>query len=254
MQSTADPVIALSAATLRDLVRRPAFALGVAAILALLAPLPRLGNPAASAADNSALAVELALATVGIVAALVAGACGVQAGTAADGQATPEILTTPCSTVAVAGGRVAGITAAVGALVASVVAGTAALWALVGPFPEIRAPFSVGLSLLGTLLAALAFASFGLFLGACTTRWLAHLLVVGLLVVGRGVPTGGPSTAIDLLASAVTPTARLEVTRDVAFGRAISIAALAFGAAAVLCAAAAAVLGAARRLERREGS
>lgn len=250
-------VSALALATFRNLVRRPGTALGALATAALLAILPRLGSPAASAPDNASLALELALTTLAWVLVLGSGAAGVQAASAeSDGGAAPELLATPTGVGTYVAGRVVGIVAVGAVVLLGVGSVTAGAWAVQGLLPEQAAMTSLGLALLGTLMTVPVFAAFGMLFGAWAPRPLAFLLVVVAALATRTVAVGlAEAGPIARAAAEVLPNAaRLDLARETAFGRPVSAASAFLAAAGAVFHAGAACVLAAHRITRREGA
>jgi len=248
--------MALGGATARDLVRRPGLVVGGIALVALLGPLPRLGNPAASSADNGALAVELALASLGIAASLGAGFAGIRVTTDAEGASSAEFLASPLSATTYLVGRTLGIAAVVGAGLVAVLGLTGMVWATMGSFPRIESPLAVLLGAFGIWVSAAAFAAVGMLLGAWAPARLAGVLLVSLLALSRvlPLPQGASFGLADILGAVLPPASRLEFAREIGFGRDISMLGVVLGAIAATCTAAAALLAAARRVERRESA
>jgi hypothetical protein len=246
--------LTLGGATARDLVRRPGFAIGGVALVALLGPLPRLGNPAASAADNGALAVEMGLASVGIASSLGAGFAGIRVTSDEEGTGVAEFHSAPISATTYLLGRTLGIVTVVGVGLVAVLAISGLVWTMTGSTPRLDPPSAVVLGIAGMWVAAATFAPLGMLLGAWLPARLAGVLLVLLFALSRTFPPPDGVTfgLADAVGAFLPPAPRLDFAREVAFGRTISTAGVALGAVAAACTGAAALFLAAHRVERRE--
>ena len=213
----------------RDALRRPSTWVSTACLGVFLGVIPHLGNPAAGVRDNAALAVELTIATWMTFVPFAAGALAVRG---VDRQAghglPPEVLTLPLTdaTAVLARWGVAVLVAGgVGAmaLVLAALGWWGAAHPVVSPSPVPWVGLGVGAAL-GTALAA----AIGLVYGACVTRPLALVLLALHLLVARALPVAGSDA---LWGTLVPDPLRLDVARELAFGRAVGPAWIAWGGA-----------------------
>jgi hypothetical protein len=230
---------ALAQATARDALRRPAAPVSIAAFGALLALLPRLGNPAAGIRDNAALAVDLTLSSLGLAAPLVAGALAVRGHQADDGSGwVPELTSAPTRPAALVVGRWIGA-CVVAWVVCLGAAGVGALGWIGAPTPAIP-PAAWLAAAVGVGAAAALGGALGSLYGAWFPRDLALLVlgthVVVARVVGMGATVPGWTTAL------LPDPSRLDLAREVSFGAGVATSALLLGtlgavlhSAAVLC-------------------
>jgi hypothetical protein len=243
---------ALAFGCLRDHVRRPAFVVSVALMGALLALLPRLGNPAAGVADNAALALELTLSSVTLLTVLWAGIQAVQAARGAMGESiAAELLVIPQGRWLAVVGPWAGTTAAALVLAVAAVAVGALGW-IGAPSPP--ATLSAG-GWLGLVAGGACNASVAAALGVLYSLWcprdLAVVAFVAHVAGTRAAMSIRPSDAESLWTAFVPDPTRVEFAREAAFGTAVSGASVGLGLAASATQVAALLLLAAASLRRR---
>lgn len=202
---------AVASATALDALRRPGATVAVLGVGALLALLPRLGNPAAGVRDNAALATELTLTSVGMfgcVAAALLAVRGQQEDRAAGWSA--ELGTAPVSPFLTIVALWAGA-----CLAAGVLCGVAALVGVLGWIGAATSPITASGFLAAAAMIVLAMAlaaALGAFYGAVLRRELAIFVVLAHLA------TSG------IWADAAFPKwfapdpRRLDLAREVSFG------------------------------------
>jgi hypothetical protein len=224
-------ILTVAVATYRDLVRRPTAAVGALAMGALLAMLPRLGNPAAGLRDNAALAAELTWSTLLAAAAVVAGLTTLHVLRRPGGGLEPEVRALPLEVDAVLTGRTFGVSA----LVLSVL-GVAGLLGGLGwigvPTPSDVQWMDLGLFVgLGLPAAAILGSALGALASVVLPGDLAVVALVGWVVLARW----GTALAPDAWWGWIVPDpSRLDVARDLAFGRPVGVTFLLASAAAAL--------------------
>lgn len=201
---------AVASATALDALRRPGATVAVLGVGALLALLPRLGNPAAGVRDNAALATELTLTSVGMfgcVAAALLAVRGQQEDRAAGWSA--ELGTAPVSPFLTIVALWAGACVAAGAL-----CGVAALVGVLGWIGATASPITASGFLAAAAMIVLAMAlaaALGAFYGAVLRRELAILVVLAHLVTSGWADAALPKWF------APDPR-RLDLAREVSFG------------------------------------
>jgi hypothetical protein len=243
---------ATSAATFRDLRRRPGILLASAAVAALLFVLPELCTRAVE--ESRELALQIGLSTILVFLTLVAGFTGLRCG-AAEGDlgATAEWRAAPIRPAGYVLGRFAGIVALACVLFAAlslVLAASGSATFADEPLPARVACFAAA----GTLLSAAQFAAAGLFLAAATTPQLAAVLLIATLVATRTIvpefaAQGGIAAAF---AAALPDPARLDLSRELAFQRPVDTPAALLACAAAALQTAALLVAASSALARRE--
>ena len=213
----------LALATMRDLLRRPGAWLALAAFAVVLLIVPRLARRALD--DGAALGTELVLSTTWLYASVFAAIAGVRAAqpTAAMGPSA-EILTTPLGRGEYVLGRAGGVAGAALAHAAGLLIVGGASLALGASAPEMDTA-SFGAALMGGVVQVAFFAAAGLAAGALCGGQLASVLVMASLIAARLVFPG--LTALDAAWTWWVPDpARLELSREVAFGRALNTSAV----------------------------
>jgi hypothetical protein len=243
---------AAAIATFRDLRRRPGILLATVAIGALLVLLPDLCTRAVD--ESPELGLQIGLSTILLFLSVVAGFAGLRSG-AADGDlaATAEWRATPMRPAAYVVGRFGGVLGVAAALlvVLAAVLAVGESTGLAGDAPDARI---AALAAVGTLLCAAQFAAIGMLFALLTTPQLAAILLVAVIVATRTlVPElashGGAPAAI---AAALPDTARLDLSRELAFHRPVDAPSAALACAAAALQTAAYLVAASWALARRE--
>lgn len=239
-------------ATWHDLRRRPALLLSCLAVAVFQWLLPDICARAVD--DSSALGLQAAVSTIGLYLIVVGGLAGLRAG-APEGDlgAAAEWRTSPLSNGAYVAGRFLGIVAVAGALLAVLVpllvAGQIELLAEQPPDPLV-----VLLTLAGSLLGAAQFAALGLLLAALTSPQLATIGLIALLAATRTVvpELARGADLISDLAAVIPDTASLDLSRELAFHRAVDAPATFWALSSTALSTAACLFGAAWAVGRRE--
>ena len=213
----------------RDVCRRPAFFVGAVSLAAVLAVIPRLGNPAAGVRDNTALAVELALSTLAMAGTTIGGilAIRVTERRASHGIST-EMVGAPTQAASLVLGRAAGACTATLLLLGLALALGSLGWvgAAGTDSAAVRDALWVGVPSIAsaTVLATAMATAIGLVLPFEA----ATIAFIALAVALRLVP-GAPSGGFGPLVLCLPNPSRLDLAREIAFQRpvgAMSIAAL----------------------------
>ena len=222
MQAALLRTLTLASATLRDLMRRPGACLALGSFAVLLLIVPRLARRALD--DGSALGTELVLSTTWLYASVFAALAAVRAADpAASLGPTAEFLVTPLGRGEYLVARAIGVAAAAGTHAAILLATGALALALTGDFPILEAAHVAAIA--GGALHIAFFTAAGLAAGALAGGQLASIVVIALLVAARLALPGFTETGA-VWSWWVPDPARMDVSRDVAFGRAVGGAAM----------------------------
>ena len=216
-----DAGLALVRAGVMDLVRRPTTWVSTVCLGGFLGVIPHVGNPAAGVRDNAALAVELTVASWMTVIPFVSGALAMRGMDSNAGHGLPEeLLAAPASDAAVVLGRW-GTAVLVAGCVGAFALGLAAVGWWGAPHPVLSAAAApwVGLAA-GAVLGTAVAAAMGLVYGALVSRPLALVLLALHLLVVRALPGwGGDALWVHVLPDP----SRIDVARELAFGRPVDL-------------------------------
>lgn len=208
----------LRAATATDLLRRPSTRLAIVAAAAIVALIPHVPAPGASARDQARLTLELGATSIALIVQVFAGVTAVFAGSAdGDRGLNPEILAAPAPPARATIARLLGTLQVAALLLAVLVVVMIASWAAVGiPLGQIA---RMATPLLAALAGSTAFAAIGFALGRLLRSDLAVLLVILIpLVPSVCDATNAPELLKAILSATMPPIAGPVHARPYAFG------------------------------------